>query len=126
MCRHCCGGNMLPQSARATDANRFVLQEASKLPAHTGAVRWRSDSNIISTVSPTTKHHNARTTFATTSHDYRPVDMKPNHPYILPLQPSFPHYSFQQDSDITDRITAIVMTAHQQTSSPDGIQSSHS
>jgi len=109
-------GNMLPQSARATNVNRFVLQEACKLPAHTGAVRWRSDSTLIRLLRLQRSAHNARNTFATTSYDYRPVDMKPNHPYI-PLATLFsalfistrfrhnrPYYSDSDDGTSTNII----------------------
>ena len=182
------------------NANRFVIQKASKLPAHTGAVRWRSDSTLILLPCLQQTAHSARITFATPSYDYRPADfetqssihspynqiihtlsLQPNHPYTLlttkssiqspynpiihtlSLQPNHPYtllttkssihspynpiihtLSLQpnhpytllttlfsalfisRNSDMTDPTTAIVMTAHQQTSSPDAIQSSHS
>jgi len=163
---------LLPQSARPMNANRFVIQKASKLPAHTGAVRWRSDSTLILLPCLQQTAHSARITFATPSYDYRPADfetqssihspynqiihtlsLQPNHPYTLlttkssihspynpiihtlSLQPNHPYtllttlfsaLFISRNSDMTDPTTAIVMTAYQQTSSPDAIQSSHS
>ena len=154
------------------NANRFVIQKASKLPAHTGAVRWRSDSTLILLPCLQQTAHSARITFATPSYDYRPADfetqssihspynqiihtlsLQPNHPYTLlttkssihspynpiihtlSLQPNHPYtllttlfsaLFISRNSDMTDPTTAIVMTAYQQTSSPDAIQSSHS